>query len=515
MNNVVAKQLPNDIDELKSLLISTQQTLASSQQEIHRLHQLIHAYQEERRLAKARQFGPSSEQESKQYYLFDEADSSVEEPVESNLSTTVKTHQRRGGRKPLPDDLPRIDIVHDLSEAEKRCHCGCEKHRIGEVSTEQLDIIPAKARVLNHIRYKYACRACDTAPETAAMPPQLLPKSQVSAGFAAYVITNKYADAIPLYRQCHMLNRSGLEVQRHTLCQQVVKVGERMQPLINLFIDHVLSYPILQMDETPLQVLNEPGRRAQSKSYMWVMHGGPPERRSVIYHYDPGRGQAVVKRLLEGYRGYLQSDGWHAYEAVHDNDIIGVACWAHVRRKFKDAEKANKTRSPRIKHAVLTIQQLYKIEKQSRKQSANDRYHTRQTQSLPILNDFKHWLENQNVNPQSRLGIAIQYTLKLWGRLIRYCDDGRLNIDNNAVENKIRPFAIGRKNWMFSASQAGANASANLYSLIETAKANELNEYDYLKWVFTKLPNAQTVQDFEKLLPWNIDKTILVNWVYA
>ena len=288
----------------------------------------------------------------------------------------------------------------------------------------------------------------------------------------AYVVTSKYADAIPVYRQCHMLNRAGLDVQRHTLCQQVVKAGECMQPLINLLIDHALSYPILQMDETPLQVLNEPGRQAQSKSYMWVMHGGSPQQRSVVYHYDPGRGQAVVKRLLEGYQGYLQSDGWHAYEAVYYDDIIGVACWAHVRRKFKEAEKANKTGSTRIKHAVATIQRLYKIEKHGQDQSADERYHARQTQALPILNDFKHWLQSQNVNPQSQLGIAIQYTLKLWDRLIRYCDDGRISIDNNAIENKIRPFAVGTKNWLFSASQAGVNASAHLYSLIETAKAN-------------------------------------------
>lgn len=515
MSTVTAKQPADNIDELKSLLISTQQKLTSLQQENHRLHQLIQAYQEERRLAKARQFGPSSEQEAKQYYLFDEAESSVEEAVENQPATQVKSHTRRGGRKPLPKDLPRIDIIHDLSEAEKRCHCGCEKQRIGEVCSEQLDIIPAKARVLNHIRYKYRCRSCDTAPETAALPPQVLPKSHVSAGFAAYVITSKYADGIPLYRQCHMLNRSGLEVQRHTLCQQVVKIGERMQPLINCFIDHVLGYPIVQMDETPLQVLNEPGRRAQSKSYMWVMHGGPPGQHSVVYHYDPGRGQAVVKRLLEGYQGYLQSDGWHAYEAVHSEDIIGVACWAHVRRKFKEAEKANKTASKRIKHAVAVIQQLYKIEKHSQALSPDERYHARQAQALPLLNDFKHWLENQSVNPQSRLGIAIQYTLTLWDRLTRYCEDGRLKIDNNAIENKIRPFAIGRKNWLFSASQAGAHASANLYSLIETAKANGLNEYDYLKWVFAKLPQAQTLEDFEALLPWNIDKTKLVNWVYA
>ena len=235
--NVTTEKLPNDIDTLKSLLLSTQQ-------EVHRLQQLIALYQEERRLAKARQFGPSSEQESQQYYLFDEAESRVEEPSEHEApsNTQVKSYTRRGGRKPQPKDLPRIDIIHDLSDAEKRCDGGCEKHRTGEVCTEQLDIIPAKARVLNPIRYKYTCRACDSAPETATMPPQLLPKSQASAGFMAYVVTSKYADAIPVYRQCHMLNRAGLDVQRHTLCQQVVKAGERMQPLINLLMDPTLSY---------------------------------------------------------------------------------------------------------------------------------------------------------------------------------------------------------------------------------------------------------------------------------
>ena len=513
--NDMSAELPNDIETLKSLLISTQKSLTDTRQENHRLQQLITLYEEERRLAKAHSFGPSSEQESIQYYLFDEAESSVEDEDKTEQATPVKAHQRRGGRRPLPDYLPRIEIIHDLSEAEKRCGCGCEKQQIGEVSTEQLDIIPAKVRVLKHIRYKYTCRSCDSAPETASLPAQLLPKSQVSAGFMAYVVTGKFADALPLYRQCHMLNRSGIEVHRHTLCQQVIKTGERTQALINLLMDHTLGYSIVQMDETPLQVLNEAGKRAQSKCYMWVMHGGSPDKPSVIYHYDPGRGQAVVKRLLEGYQGYLQSDGWHAYEAVHSNEIIGVACWAHARRKFKEAEKANKTKSTRIRHAVNIIKELYKIEREHRASSVEQRYQARQTQSLPILTDFKDWLESQSVNPQSRLGMAIQYTLKLWSQLIRYCEDGRLNIDNNAVENKIRPFAVGRKNWLFSASQAGAKASANLYSLIETAKANGLNEYDYLKWVFTKLTQAQSVEDFESLLPWNIDKPQLVNWVYA
>ncbi|MCI0504592.1 MAG: IS66 family transposase [Gammaproteobacteria bacterium] len=390
---------------------------------------------------------------------------------------------------------------------------------MGEEVTEQLDIIPAKVRVLRHVRLKYACKHCDTPPHTAPMPPQPIPKSQVSPGFLAYVIISKYADALPLYRQCHILSRGGVDVARNTLCQQVVKAGELIQPLINLLQDQALSYPVLQMDETTVQVLNEPGKAADSPSYMWVMRGGPPGQSSLIYHYDPGRGKAVPKRLLADYQGYLQTDAWHAYDAVHSDAITAVGCWAHARRKFKEAQKAlpksQQKRSGRIEQALSYIQKLYAVETRVRDADNEKRHDARQQDSVPVLDAFHTWLLTQNPNPESRLGKAINYTLTYWDRLTVYCTDGRLEIDNNRIENKIRPFAVGRKNWLFSTSQAGAKASANLYSLIETAKANGLNEYDYLKWVFAKLPAANTVDDIETLLPWNIDVTELVNWVYA
>ena len=524
--------LPTDVKALHALLVEAQQQLVKKDQKIHSLHRLIHAYQEEKRLAAARQFAPSSEKEAGQYYLFNEAEvGAIEDvPAAATLDTdttslTGKPHQRRGGRRPLPDHLPRVEIVHDVSDADKRCACGCTKTHIGEDVTEQLDIIPAKVRVLKHIRLKYVCKQCDTPPQTASLPAQPIAKSQVSAGFLAYVITSKYADALPLYRQCHILERGGVEIARNTLCQQVVKAGELTQPLINLLQDKALDYPILQMDETPLQVLNEPGKSAQSKSYLWVMRGGPPGQSSILYHYDPGRGQTVAKRLLDGYRGYLQTDAWHAYDAVHSEDVIAVGCFAHARRKFKEAEQAlPKSKRKRIGNeagkthqALKFIQQLYVVEKHLHEVNANaaQRQATRQRDSVPILTAFHNWLLQQQVNPESRLGKAIAYTLKYWERLIVYCRDGCLEIDNNLIENKIRPFAIGRKNWLFAASQAGARASANLYSLIETAKANGLNEYDYLKWVFAKLPAAKSIDDIEALLPWNIDSTALVNWVYA
>lgn len=522
MDDMAIDNLPNDVASLKALLIEAHEQLSKQDQKIQSLHQLIHAYQEEKRLAAARRFAPSSEKEAHQYYLFDEAECGAQEAIDDkhNLPVTeVKAHQRRGGRNPLPANLPRIDIVHDIPEDEKQCHCGWRKEKIGEAVTEQLDIIPAKVRVLKHIRLKYACKQCDSPPQMAPTPPQPIPKSQVSAGFLAYVITSKYADALPLYRQCHILNRGGVDYARNTLCHQVVKAGELVQPLINLLQDKALSYPILQMDETTVQVLNEPGKRAQSQSYMWVMRGGPPQQTSLIYYYDPGRGQAVAQRLLAGYQGYLQTDAWHAYDAVHGEHITAVGCWAHARRQFKDAQKAlpksKQKRAGAIQQALGHIKKLYAIEHRIRHDSAEQKQAARQTDSVPVLQAFHDWLVKQNVNPESRLGKAIHYTLKFWKRLNIYCTDGRIEIDNNGIENKIRPFAVGRKNWLFSTSQSGAKASANLYSLIETAKANGLNEYDYLKWVFAKLPAARTVEDFEALLPWNIDSTELVNWVYA
>jgi transposase len=523
MNDMAVDNLPTDVNTLQSLLVEAHKQLLKKEQKIHSLHKLLQALEDERRLAAARQFAPSSEKEARQYYLFNEAEcgaSESSEDTEEAATTEVKVNQRRrGGRNPLSPHLPRIEIVHDLPEVEKQCICGCAKEMIGEDVTEQLDIIPAKVRVLKHIRLKYVCKQCDTPPQTAAMPPQPIPKSQVSPGFLAYVITSKYADALPLYRQCHILARGGVEMARNTLCQQVVKAGELTQPLINLLQDKALSYPVLQMDETPVQVLNEPGKTAQSQSYMWVMRGGPPTQSSIIYHYDPGRGQAVPKRLLEGYCGYLQTDAWPAYNAVHSEHITAVACWAHARRKFTDAEKAlpkaKRKRSGKTYQAIRYIQKLYAIEKRHKASTPEQRVAARQAESLPLLNQFKHWLETQAVNPESRLGKAIRYTLTCWDRLNVYCSDGRIEIDNNGIENKIRPFAVGRKNWLFSTSQAGAKASANLYSLIETAKANGLNEYDYLKWVFAKLPAARTVEDIEALLPWNVDAAEIVNWVYG
>jgi len=268
---------------------------------------------------------------------------------------------------------------------------------------------------------------------------------------------------------------------------------------------------LLKMDETPVQVLKEPGKTAQSKSYLWLQRGGPPDQPVVLYDYDPGRGAAVPKRLLDGFKGYLQTDGYDGYNAaVAVNGLTHVGCMAHARRKFSEAVKAQGKKKQRgnAHRGLALIQKLYRVEKQSRKLTPEERHAHRQQHARPILDELRAWLDKAllQVPPTSATGKALNYLNNEWDKLIRYLDDGRLEIDNNAAENAIRPFVVGRKNWLFSTSVKGVKASANLYSLIETAKANGLEPYVYLRHVFTELPKADTVEAIEALLPGHQDK---------
>jgi len=393
-------------------------------------------------------------------------------------------------RSPLPDHLPRVDVIHELPESERRCdHDGRLLSEIDEVISEQLDIIPAKIQVLRHIRKKYACD-CGQCIKTAPLPAQPIPKSMASPGLLAHIT---------------------VDIPRATLANWMIRAGELIQPLINLMHDQLLSHDIIQMDETTVQVLKESGKTAQSKSYLWLQRGGPPTHPVVLYHYDPGRGAEVAKRLLAGFKGYLQTDGYDGYNAaVAVNDLIHVGCMAHARRKFSEAVKAQGRNKKRGKaHRGLTlIQKLYRVEKQARKLKPEKRHEHRDRHARPILDEMRTWLDQvlPQVPPTSATGKALNYLHNEWGKLIRYLDDGRLQIDNNAAENAIRPFVVGRKNWLFSTSVKGVAASANLYSLIETAKANGLEPYAYLRYLFTELPKAQTVDAIEALLPGSLDK---------
>jgi len=518
--NIAPDELPNDLDKLKSIVADQVALVEKLESENAQYKHQVLTLREQLNLAIARRYAASSEKiPVEQLRLFDEAeldagvDTSTQEEDDEESITIAKHTRRKAGRKKLPDSLPRVDVVHELSESDRVCpHDGAILREIGEEISEQLDIIPAKIRVLRHIRKKYAC-SCGQCIKTATLPNQMIPKSMASPGLLAHITVSKYQDALPLYRQETILRRIGVDLSRATLANWMIKTGVMVQPIINLLRDHLLEYDILQMDETTVQVLKEPGKTAQSKSYLWLQKGGPPDKPVILYDYDPGRGAGVPMRLLEGFKGYLQTDGYAGYNAiVAANQLHHLGCMAHARRKFSDAVKAqgrNKKRGKAHRGLVL-IQKLYQVERTARKQklTPDERYAHRQKQAQPILDKLEVWLNESlpQLPPNSMTGKALNYLNNEWGKLTAYLQDGRLEIDNNGAENAIRPFVIGRKNWLFSTSVKGVEASANLYSLIETAKANGLEPYAYLRYLFVRLPAAKSVENFEALLPVNVEK---------
>lgn len=506
--------LPEDIESLKALIVNQQALLDVKQRRIEELEAYVI-------LQRQRQFGTSSEKAPGQAELFDEAEllGDASEPEQDEATSSDLTAQaedqpkaRRGHRKPLPAELPRIRIEHDLDEADKTCACGCQRVEMGEEISEQLDIIPAQVRVLVHVRKKYACSHCDEAPKTALLPAQPIPKSQASAGLLAHVAVAKYQDALPLHRQEQILARSGIELPRHTLARWMLKAGTLIQPLLNLLNDQLLAGPIIHADETPVQVLKKPDKPPNTKAYMWVRAGGE-DHPIILFHYASSRSAQVITDLLDGYTGYLHTDDYAGYHALGKTEsITHVGCWAHARRKFVDAQKVAKgknAKSGKADMALTLIAQLYRIEKEIKEATVEQRQRRRQQDSVAVLKRLRTWLDKSlhQVLPKSPLGKALGYLNNNWDKLTVYTQDGRLAIDNNRAENAIRPFVIGRKNWLFSDTEAGARASAALYSLIETAKANDQEPYAYLRVVFEKLPQAQTLEDIEALLPWKLPRT--------
>ena len=511
---VTPPELPDEVEALKALYRA----------DTERLRRQVEFLQEQLRLALHQRFGRSSEQSgpSPQLSLFNEAEQTVDaadaapaesEPSGANVEVPAHT-RRRGGRAPLPEHLPREEVIHDLPEAEKVCPCGCTLTHIRDESSEQLDIIPAQVRVLRHVRRVYACRACEETVRQAQLPPQPIPKSQASPGLLAFIATQKYVDGIPLYRQEATFERIGYALDRGTAARWMIAIAVLLQPLLRRLRDTLDEWDIRHVDETVVQVLKEAGRAASSQSYIWVQKGGPPGRPVVLFHYDPSRAHSVPLELLADARGYLQVDGYEAYSLVADRHgaLTLVGCWTHARRKFDEAAKGQPSGKAGKAHQGLAwIRKLYAIEKRLRDAGAvpEEVYRVRQAEAAPILAEMRRWLDRSlpEVPPKSLLGRALGYLHGQWPKLVRYLDDGRLAIDNNAVENAIRPFTIGRKNWLFADTPQGAHASATLYSLIESAKLSGHEPYRYLRHVLAELPKAASLDEIDALLPWNLALT--------
>ena len=289
------------------------------------------------------------EADDKQMTLFDEAEDITEDVPAKEEEIAIAGHTRKkGGRKPLPEDLPRVEVVHDIPEEEKTCACGCKMSRIGEDVSEKLDIIPAKIQVIRHIRYKYACKQCEGveseegAVKTAPLPPQLIPQSISTPGLLAHILTAKFADALPFYRQEKQFSRIGVDLPRATMANWTIQAAKKCQPLIDCLLQEIRSGPLIGMDETTVQVLQEPGRSNTSKSYMWVFRGGDPDKPALIYQYHPTRSGDVPKNLVNGYQGYIQTDGYKAYNFLDQKEgVTHIACWAHARRKFHGKRQVN------------------------------------------------------------------------------------------------------------------------------------------------------------------------------
>lgn len=508
-----AAEIVQELDSLKDMLSAKDEIISNNAKTIQQKNSRIKLLEDYIRALKQQQYGSSSEKlDTIQVDIFDEDDNSgamasSDVDTETDSNAAVVTAPRKTRRVSIPKALPRVEVIHDLPDADKVCpHDGATLKHIGSETHEQLDIVPAKIQVLTHVRLKYACPCCEQYVITAQKPAQPIEKSIASPGLLSFIATQKYVDAQPLYRQVEGFKRIGIELDRATLADWMKKCGALLQPLINLLHERMLQQTILHMDETRVQVLNEPDRAAEAQSYMWVLRSTQSSCSAVLFNYEPTRSGSVPSVLLQDFNGALMVDGYAGYNAVcTTNRITRLGCWAHVRRKFIEAQKIQpKGKTGKADQGLAFIQALYRLERDINEKTAEEKTRARQQQAQPILDKIRQWLEKSlpHMPPQTPIGKALQYLHQQWPHLIHYVNDGAYPIDNNPAENAIRPFVIGRKNWLFSTSQKGATSSANLYSLIETAKANDLEPSAYLRKVFTELPNAKTLEDVEALLPW-------------
>jgi transposase len=479
---------------------------------IEEQQKLLKLMEEKLRLARQKRFGASSEKLPFQGDFFDEAElevalGDIERQIEEQEKSKPK---RRKPREGFSDKLPRIRVEFPLSEAEK---AGASQTFFAKVK-EELDIIPAQARVIEYWQEKAVFDEPDGSQriEAASRPVHPLGKCIASVQLLAYLLVAKYADALPLYRLEKIFKRYGATISRTTMANWIIGLDGVFRPLIDLIRTHQVSGNYLQGDETRLQVLKETGKVATSDKWMWVVRGGPPGQPAVLFDYDASRGEEVALRLFKDFQGVLQVDGCASYNRVcRENALTRIGCWDHARRKFVEASQAMPTQKKGSKVskadvALSKIRKLYAIEKRIESLDPEQKRQQRQALSLPVLEEFKNWLEknSRRVVKDSLTWKAIHYTLNQWDTLVGYCEDGQLHISNALAENAIRPFAVGRRNWLFADTPRGARASATVYSLIETAKANGIEPYDYLLHVLKHIASADTLEKLEALLPWNM-----------
>ena len=490
------------------------------------LTQQVQWLMEQMRLAKKKIFGVSGEQTSKELaeqlcFLFNEPETHVDlteqdpEPALEDVVAHTRKKRPKDLKEHLPEDVPVVVVEHGLPESERICAaCGTVMQQIGKEVRRTLILVPAQASIREDVYYTYACANCQkTATET---PILKAPKDKpvISGSFAspeavAHVMTQKYVMASPLYRQANEYRRAGILLTRQTMSNWLLKATELwLKPIYQALHSELTARQVLHADETPLQVLHEPGKPATSKSYMWLYRtSGDTDKPIVLYEYQPTRAAEHPQKFLKGFTGYLHTDGYQVYGLLSP-EITVVGCLAHCRRKFDAAVKAlGKTEqgsSPALK-GLWYCNQLFDLEKELADCTPEERYKQRQERAKPILDAFLLWAKAVPAMPKSSLGQAVNYLLNQWPHVIHYLEDGHLELSNNRAERSIKPFVIGRKNFLFSNTPSGAQGSATMYSMVETAKENGLDPYRYLTYVFKTAPNLDWEQAdaVRQLLPWN------------
>lgn len=484
-------------------------------------------YEEQYKLSRAHRFGPSSEQTPfDQLSFFNEAESEASlfiapEPTLEEVKVPSKK-KPKGRKQSITDNLPCTTIEYRLSQEDMECpQCGELLHEMKKEIHRELTVIPAQVNVTERVRYIYACRNCErtgtSTPIIAApMPNPVIKNSLASPSMLAYIMQRKYVDAVPLYRQESQFKNFGLQISRQTIANWMIKSSsDWLRPIYQRMHEELLKKKIAYADETVLEVLNEPGRAATTNSYMWVYLTGYDDTPIVLYEYTQGRSGDYAKKFLRGFSGYLQTDGYAGYHKLEKDDsnsrIRLSGCWSHARRKYDEALKGISVKESTT--ALLTKQgfeycnTLFRLEKKLENLPATTRYTKRQEEALPVLEAYFAWCKKNSelVLPKSLLGSAITYSLNQERFLRNYVLDGHLEMSNNRAERAIKPFVIGRKNWLFSNTPRGAEASAIIYSIIETAKLNDLNPITYLEYLFEQLPNIDisSQEELDKLIPWS------------
>ena len=503
-----------------SVLEHTSKEPATETELVPELRSTIDLLQKEIRLLREQveyllrhRFSPHSERfNPDQGVLFDELPDVDKKEDDDAETQKISYTRKKGGRSKPPAHLPRVRVEHDLPETDKQCQCGADLIRIGEEISEQYDVIPPVFRVLQNVRHKYACPCCNHGMRIADAPPVPLPRHQVSPSFLAWLGTGKFVDGLPLYRQAKILEkRFGIPFNRTTLADLAIKAADfLLKPLIAAMELYLLQVEYLHIDETTMQVLDEKDRQAWQKSYLWLRATGV-ETPVVLLNYSASRAMSVANELLDGFSGYLHTDGYAGYnDAGRRNNVNQLGCWAHVRRKFDVAAKnaLDNTAKTHAKMALSYIQKLYRIEQRIKKKPPDEKQRIRAKDSRVVLDEFRAWVDSTLAIAESqggKLKIAYTYLLNQWSKLIVFLQDGRLRLDNNKAESHIRPIAQGRKQWLFAQSEAGAHATAAWYYVVETAKANGWEPYHYLKKIFTELPvYLNEGKPLDDLLPWNL-----------